>query len=132
MKALFMSIAFSLIACSCGTNAPKTGEATVKSVTAKEFRKLSTAGKGILLDVRTAEEFADGHIRGAQNIDVRSSDFEANIKRLPADKAILVYCRSGKRSLTAAEILSKNGFRKIVNLKGGIEEWNEAGFGTVK
>jgi rhodanese-related sulfurtransferase len=132
MKALFISIALSLIACSCGSGAAKTGDATVKTVTADEFRRLATAGAGILIDVRTAEEFAESHIAGAQNIDVRNPEFAANIKHLPTDTAILVYCRSGKRSLTAAEIFKDNGFREIINLKGGIEEWIGEGFETVK
>lgn len=76
-----------------------------------------------LVDVRTAEEFADGHINGATNIDVKDSCFIAKAKNiLTTERPVAVYCRSGKRSAYAAEILSAAGY-KAANLEGGILEW---------
>lgn len=80
-----------------------------------------------LLDVRTPEEYAEGHINGATNINVQSDNFrEMAVRELSKDSTVLVYCRSGRRSLTAAEILIKLGY-KVVNLKGGIIDWKENG-----
>ena len=81
----------------------------------------------VLLDVRTAEEFNEGHLQDAINIDVKQDGFVEKAKStLPADKTIAVYCRSGRRSANAASMLSKEGF-KVVNLEGGITAWKDAG-----
>jgi len=81
----------------------------------------------VVLDVRTAEEFDEGHLQDALNIDVKQEGFVEKAKSaLPADKTIAVYCRSGRRSANAAAMLSKEGF-KVVNLEGGITAWKEAG-----
>ncbi|MDE6552116.1 MAG: rhodanese-like domain-containing protein [Muribaculaceae bacterium] len=78
-----------------------------------------------LVDVRTPEEFAEGHIAGAKNINVFDSDFvdEAE-KALDKSKPVAVYCRSGKRSADAARELTENGF-SVTNLEGGILAWKE-------
>ncbi len=81
----------------------------------------------LVLDVRTAEEFKGGHIPNATNIDVRQKGFVKKAKAiLPKDKTIAVYCRSGRRSANAAELLAGKGYR-CVNLYGGIQAWIEAG-----
>ena len=85
----------------------------------------------VLLDVRTAKEFDEGHLQKAINIDVTQDGFVEKVKSmLPADKTIAVYCRSGKRSALAAGALTKEGY-KAVNLKGGIIAWKEAGMPVV-
>ncbi len=90
------------------------------------FSKLLQDEKVQLVDVRTPEEFAEGHIPGAQNINVKSSDFVASVeKRLDKSEPVAVYCRSGKRSAEAAAILSKEGY-KVINLSGGILAWIDA------
>lgn len=77
--------------------------------------------------MRTPAEFADGHLPGAINIDIQSDSFDkVSTSTLSKDKPVYVYCRSGKRSLTAADHLVDNGY-KVVNLKGGILEWNAQG-----
>ena len=81
----------------------------------------------VLLDVRTADEYNDGHIGNAINIDVREDGFIEKVKSaIPVGKTVAVYCRSGKRSANAAKMLSKDGY-KVVNLLGGIMAWKEAG-----
>lgn len=81
----------------------------------------------VLLDVRTADEYNDGHIQNAINIDVKQDGFMEEAKStLPADKTIAVYCRSGIRSARAAGMLAKEGY-KVVNLEGGIMAWKDAG-----
>ena len=86
----------------------------------------------VLLDVRTADEYNDGHIRNAINIDVKQDGFIEEAKStLPADKTIAVYCRSGRRSANAAGTLVKEGYN-VVNLEGGIMAWTNAGMPVEK
>ena len=75
-----------------------------------------------LVDVRTPAEYNSAHIPGAINIDVTADDFEQNIQQLNKKHTVAVYCRSGRRSKTAAEILAKAGYR-VVELNGGIISW---------
>ena len=93
----------------------------------KEFAELTADPNVVILDVRKADEFAEGHIAGAMLIDQFQSDFMEQAKaKLPKDKTIAVYCRSGRRSANAAGKLADVGY-KCVNLKGGIIAWKEAG-----
>ncbi|MCR5680477.1 MAG: rhodanese-like domain-containing protein [Prevotella sp.] len=94
------------------------------------FTDLIASSNVVVLDVRTAAEFAQGHIEGAILIDQGQSDFVEKAKAtLPIDKKIAVYCRSGRRSANAAKILAGIGY-KCVNLKGGFIAWKEANKGT--
>lgn len=79
----------------------------------------------ILLDVRTAIEFDNGHIHKAINVDVKQQDFLSKITTLDPSKTYLVYCRSGVRSVKACQLLQEAGFEKIYNLKGGYLAFNK-------
>lgn len=97
-----------------------------KSVDVNSFEKCISDANVIRLDVRTAEEYAAGHIPGAINIDVKSEGFKSEaIEKLPKEQTIALYCRSGKRSKIAAEILAKEGF-KVVELECGFNCWSES------
>ena len=99
------------------------GQKGYEDVGVKEFAELVADSSVVVLDVRTAEEFAEGHIGRAINIDIKGEDFLAKAKSaLPKDRMIAVYCRSGRRSADACDKLSAEGFR-VVNLKGGILAW---------
>lgn len=99
----------------------------IVSVSAPEFDTKIKTDSVQLLDVRTPQEYAEGHIEGALNINVQSDDFQQMAeKELSKDSTILVYCRSGRRSMDAAGILTRLGYR-VINLKGGIIEWKEDG-----
>lgn len=77
-----------------------------------------------LVDVRTAEEFADGHIPGAVNIDVKRDDFdELTSAGLDLGRPVALYCRSGARSKTAAKRLAGKGF-KVYELDRGFMNWD--------
>ncbi len=103
------------------------GNDNIVSVSASDFATKNKADSVQLVDVRTPQEYAEGHIDGALNINVQSDDFQQIVdKELSKDFTILVYCRSGRRSMDAAEILTKLGY-KVVNLKGGIMGWEEDG-----
>ncbi len=97
-----------------------------QSLDVQGFSDCLNRGGVTLLDVRSAEEYAEGHIYGAVNIDVRNNVFMDEAKtRLDKSKTIAVYCRSGRRSAHAADLLSAEGYQ-VVNLKGGIEAWKES------
>ncbi|WP_297218751.1 rhodanese-like domain-containing protein [uncultured Prevotella sp.] len=94
-----------------------------KSLTVKEYAKAIEDTAIVRLDVRTAEEFAEGHIAKTLNIDVLKNDFESKaVAMLPKNHIIAINCRSGKRSKNAARILVKNGF-KVIELDGGYNDW---------
>jgi len=98
----------------------------VQTVNTKQFNQLLLLDEVQVVDVRTAEEYKSGHIEDAVNIDVNSESFATEADVLDKDKPVLVYCRSGKRSMMAAEKLREMGFTKIVNLEGGMLSWEEA------
>ena len=101
-------------------------QASYEDVDVKGFAELMTNPNVVVLDVRTADEFKDGHLVGALNIDQAQGDFIQKVKEaLPTDRTIAVYCRSGRRSANAAGRLAAEGY-KAVNLKGGILAWKEA------
>jgi rhodanese-related sulfurtransferase len=86
-----------------------------------------------LLDVRTRREIAQaGEIANSQNIDYYDPEFEQKILELDPNQTYVVYCRSGQRSVRAAQIMSDNGFENLYNLAGGINAWTVSGYGTVK
>ncbi len=77
----------------------------------------------VVLDVRTPEEFASGHIEGAINIDYNSERFKSEIGKLDKNKSYLVYCRTGRRTSGAVKIMTQLGFNRIYTIKGDIVEW---------
>ncbi|MCK5401217.1 MAG: rhodanese-like domain-containing protein [Flavobacteriaceae bacterium] len=78
-----------------------------------------------LVDVRTPDEFKEGHIENAVLIDYKSDDFRTKAQELDVDKPLYLYCRSGKRSGMASIILKELGFKEIVDLEGGYLAWKE-------
>lgn len=96
-------------------------------MTVDQFEQFIAKPDVQLVDVRSAEEFMQGHLVGAVNIDVLSADFlDKATASLNEKQQVAVYCRSGRRSASAARQLSKAGF-KVVNLAGGITDWQVAG-----
>jgi len=94
-------------------------------VSSLEFNKLATSEKGILLDVRTENEFKNGHIANAGQLNFYAPDFRSRLLLLPKDQPIYVYCLTGSRSRNAAQILVQNGYTQVYNLQHGIMEWNQ-------
>lgn len=94
------------------------------SVNAEAFKEYMLGDDVQLLDVRTLGEYNQGHIPGAILADVTQGNFERHLAGLDKNKPVLVYCRSGNRSVTASKILQKEGFTQIVNLKRGMQEWD--------
>lgn len=131
-KILFSSLLFSILFCfgNCNLNAQQ--NSVVENIDAEKFKELISKGDGILLDVRTPEETAQGHLKGAVFINYNDENFETQLNKLEKDKTVFVYCRSGRRSANAAELMQKNGFKEVYNLIGGIIAWGEKGFEIVK
>lgn len=103
------------------------GESGKTSLTAKEFAdKIEHSDNKVILDVRTPEEFAGGHLDAAQNIEWNSADFAGKVEGMDKSKEIYVYCLSGGRSAEAAAALRKMGFSKVYELQGGMMQWRNA------
>lgn len=92
------------------------------SVDARKFAEAISDPKVQIVDARTPQEFIEGHIPGAVNIDINSKDFIRQAASLDKTRPVAVYCRSGRRSKVAAEKLTDNGF-SVTELDGGIISW---------
>ena len=100
-------------------------ETSSKVVVPAQFQKEMEQEKVQLIDIRTPEEFEEGHLEAAVNIDFLSEDFLKEMAKLDEDRPLLIYCRSGNRSAKATLQLQEQGFSHITDLKGGYEAWVE-------
>ncbi|HAT4234543.1 rhodanese-like domain-containing protein [Clostridium perfringens] len=101
-------------------------EAVSKDISIDESKKLINDGEvTLILDVRNEDEFAEGHLKNAIQIPVK--ELKENLSDIEKfkDELVLVYCRSGKRSAEAVDILKENGFKNLVHMKDGISKWDE-------
>ena len=109
----------------CHAEPPKTGAVT--DVEVPEAAKLKNSVPNLqVLDVRTAEEFAAGHLEGAINMDALRPDFATKLKGLDLEQPLLVHCAVGGRSRKAVQVMDKLGFKKIYHLNGGFNAWVNA------
>ena len=90
------------------------------SINFNEYLELSKKNKFQLIDVRTNDEFNVNRLTNAINIDFYDSVFLRGFEKFNKEDNILLYCRSGRRSLLGAKILVKNGYKNIYDLKGGV------------
>ena len=137
IKTLLMLAIVAIIAVSCAKIFTK-GAGNSKAIAAfanlgvEEFQNYIANPVVQLLDVRTQDEFDEGHIAGAMLVDVNDSTFvEQAMKVLDKQRPVAVYCRSGRRSARAANLLSGQGCQ-VTNLAGGIMAWQDAGKALVK
>ena len=112
----------------CGGEAA-TSAIAIETITATEASDLvAQAPEGlVVLDVRTPDEFATGHLAGAVNLDYYASDFADDLAALDREVPYLLYCRSGNRSAEARETMRGLGFTEVYEIAGGITAWTEAG-----
>lgn len=137
IKYLLLVAVVTILAVSCakifsrGSNQPM----QIKSwadVGVEEFQTYIADPSVQLLDVRTQEEFDEGHIAGATLVDVNDTTFvEKAMAILDKQRPVAVYCRSGRRSARAATLLVGQGM-KVTNLSGGVIAWQDAGKSLVK
>ncbi len=136
MKSTFLSgllILTSLYACQPNSTTQsttpegktQTSAASVVTLDAQEFATKSKAGT--VLDVRTADEVAQGKIEGALEIDFYSPDFLDQVSQISKDQEIYLYCAVGARSEEAARLLIQQGYTKVYHLQGGIQGWAQQG-----
>lgn len=96
----------------------------VKSISPDEASALLKNKRIVFLDVRTKSEVIEGRIPKSIHIDyLQEALFLKKIKRRNKDKTYIIYCRTGKRSIAAAEIMNQQGFVNVWNMPGGITEW---------
>lgn len=127
MRKLFISLMATLGICTgC------TAQSGVKVLEPEEFIAAAKADTtAVLLDVRRATEFAEGHIEGAVNLDWLDTEaFAKGMARLDTARTYYIYCRSGRRSNAAATKMQAAGM-KVYDMKGGILRWTELGLPTV-
>lgn len=135
---LISTVVLSIFIISCGNShntSPETAIANtdvIVTVDAKSFKDLMVSEPGTLLDVRTPEEWAEGTLKDAVKINYHDDNFEQQVEKLDKETPVYVYCKSGGRSSSAADVLKEKGFKKVYNLEGGITSWQENGFETVR
>jgi rhodanese-related sulfurtransferase len=109
---------------------------TNRILEAKDAYALIEKNKGnagfAVLDVRTPDEFSEGHIAGAINVDYNSDQFRAGLAKLDKSKTYVVYCRTGRRSADAARIMKEMGFTDLWRFKGDIIKWKSEKLPLVK
>jgi rhodanese-related sulfurtransferase len=98
-----------------------------RSISVTEFKSELNKKNSVLIDVRTPQEFASGHIQGATNIDFYAKDFESQMYTAGEKSNVLIYCASGNRSGQALKSLNASKFKSISDLSGGIRIWVSAG-----
>ncbi len=122
---VLLALSISLLACSQKQNTVSEEQSKVINITALQLKQLLKKSNNDiqLLDVRTPNEWKAGVIKGALKLNVFDAQFDKKVERiLNKNKAVYVYCRSGRRSLIAAEKLLKKGY-KVYNLVGGYKAW---------
>lgn len=119
---LILLVSVALISCNSNVSAQQS-----QLLEAKDFKEKINEDVH-LIDVRTAREYKQGHIKGAVNIDYMSSDFAEQIEKLDTSKPIVIYCRTGRRSGLSTKVIVQAGFKEIYDLKGGTVNWTKKGF----
>lgn len=123
----------SLASCGQKSNDKSTDQELASTISLISPEDLHKANENILLiDVRTPDEYASGHIENSVNIDYRAGNFKELIKELDTNQDVYVYCKVGGRSGSAAKMMEDLGFKKIYDLKGGIKQWESDGYKKVK
>jgi rhodanese-related sulfurtransferase len=105
--------------------------AGIQSVDAAEAQALVSEAGTVVLDIRTPDEFADGRVDGAINIDFYAADFADRIAALDRNATYVVYCRSDSRSGQAMDLFRDLGFAAVNEVDGGILSWIQAGLPVV-
>lgn len=124
---IFNLLLFTLLASSCSQ------AQNVKELSVSDFeKKMASSTTKIILDVRTADEYHSGHLPDAILIDYYKNDFKQQLSKLDKNKPVFVYCASGGRSGSTAEVLSDMGFKQVYDLQGGINAWKREAKKIVK
>jgi thioredoxin len=136
MKHIFLAALFvlSLFTISCQSQSGSVADGVInKTITVAEYEKLMTEKSNLqIVDVRTSEEYASGHLNQAKNIDYNADNFKTEIAKLDKTKPTFIYCLSGGRSGSALDEMKALGFKEVYNMQGGIMKWKSAGKNVVQ
>lgn len=99
---------------------------------AKAIRVMNNNDDALILDIRAAADYKNGHIKGAKNTPLGELGSKIDTYASYKNKAVLIYCNSGSSATSAIKLFKKAGFEKINNLEGGIAAWKEANLPLVK
>jgi rhodanese-related sulfurtransferase len=128
MKLIPTLLAFALVAFTTLATADE-----VKHVKSKEAAAIVAKGDVVVLDVRTADEYADGHIEGAKNIDfLDDAKFKTEAAKLDKSKTYLVHCQAGGRSSKSLKTLQELGITNLIHLDDGFGGWSDSGLPVKK
>ena len=124
-------LAILLLVAACGGT--DTAEAVLQTVSPAEAGEIidRTPDGLLIIDVRSAEDYAQTHLPGAAHADVRADDFRDRVATLDRDAPYVVYCKEGNRSQDALDVMRELGFREVYEIDGGIIAWVEAGMPIV-
>jgi phage shock protein E len=128
--AYLLVVGFVVSACGATGVAEATG---LRTVAASDAESVIAAGGEdlVVLDIRTPEEFAEGHIDGAVNIDFYAADFGDRLAELDPEARYVLYCRSDNRTGQTMPMLEELGFADVAEVDGGVVAWAEAGLPLV-
>ena len=119
MKKTIVLLVITVMTLSCQSQSdPK-----IKVLPTATYKEAIAKGNVQIVDVRTPEEFSEGAISNAININVNGESFESDIQKLDKNQPVYVYCRSGARSQKAAEKMIALGFTQVIDLEGGYLSW---------
>lgn len=133
---IFYLLTFSFLLISCESNSKENeslltnkkenitnNTGSVHNVSVVDFQNALQIENATLVDVRTPQEYLQGHLEGAINIDWYQRSFRNLVQHIPKDKPILIYCRSGNRTSKTSGVLQALGYSEIYNLEKGINQW---------
>lgn len=118
-----MLITFCFLLLTVAGFAQNSGE--VEVLRAKVYQKQVSSAPQQFVDVRTPQEYKEGHIKGAENIDFLKENFLSKMDKFDRNEPLYIYCRSGNRSSKAAAQLTDMGFKQIIDLDGGYKAWEK-------
>ena len=132
MKKLLAILLFTSVvnmgACQSAQTGGKRAQTVKTTISVADYDQKLTATPNIqLIDVRTPGEYETGHLKNAVNININGDDFEQQLAKLDKTRPVMVYCRSGGRSSSAANKMEAMGFTEVYNMDGGIMQWRDAG-----
>lgn len=130
---MYKILSFLLVFSALGACAQSADVSKQTNLNVKEVNQLLQDNKEVvLIDVRTPEEYEQGHLEGSNLINFYGDSFQQEIGKLDKEKEYVIYCRSGGRSGKAVNMMQQMGFAKVHNMSGGILAWNRASLKTVK
>lgn len=97
--------------------------ASFETIDVPKAKELIKSQKPVILDVRTPMEVSSGKIKNAINVNVASPSFKTDVAKMDKNATYIVYCRSGRRSVNACNIMNREGFTNLYNLAGGFNAW---------